>query len=340
MIGEAVTSTASARPSAAPTGVWSAIGWLTVIGGGGLWALYRLGYSGAWPVVVLQSALPILLVPSGAVVALALVTRRRVLAGAAAIVAMASLTVIVPLVVPRSRPGWVAHAPTLRVLEANLYYDNGRKPEAVRRLLAADADVLVLAEVNRSWLVAFADGGLDDRYPFQITRPSERGGFGSAILSKVRPDQTAVGSASGRPMLSAALTVGSRRVEIVAVHTQSPSLPVDLDHWRRDIAAADARRDDASDGSRVMLVGDFNATYWHAPFRRLLTGGWHDAHQTLGQGMDASWPNLGALGAVLGPFTRLDHAVTSPGVVATKVSELGIPGSDHRGFVVTVALGP
>ncbi len=340
MIGEAVASTAPARPSVPPTRVWSAIGWLTVLGGAGLWALYRIGYSGAWPVVVLQSGLPILLVPSWAVAALALVARRRVLAGAAVMVTVASLTMIVPLVVPTSRPAWVAQAPTLRVLEANLYYDNDRKAEAVRRLLAADADVLVLAEVNRSWLAAFTAGGLDDRYPFQVTRPSEWGGFGSAILSKVPPDRTPVDRAGSRPMSSSAVIVGSRRVEIVAVHTQSPSLPVDLDHWQRDIAAADARRDDASDGSRVMLVGDFNAAYWHAPFRRLLTGGWHDAHQALGRGMNASWPNVGVLGTVLGPFTRLDHAVLSPGVVATNVAELDVPGSDHRGFVLTVALGP
>ena len=340
MIGEAVSSTARVRPCEPPTRVWSAIGWLTVLGGVGLWVLYRIGYSGAWPVVVLQSGLPILLVSSWAVAALALVTRRSILAGAAVMVTVASLTMIVPLVVPTSRPAWVAHAPTLRVLEANLYYDNDHKADAVRELVAADADVLVLAEINRSWLAAFAAGGLDDRYPFQVTRPSEWGGFGSAILSKVRPDQTAVGRSGRRPMLSAEVTVGSRRVEIVAVHAQSPSLPVDLDHWQRDIAAADARRDDASDGSRVMLVGDFNATYWHAPFRRLLTGGWHDAHQALGRGMDASWPNVGVLGGVLGPFTRLDHAVISPGVVATNLSELDVPGSDHRGFVVTVALGP
>jgi hypothetical protein len=39
---------------------------------------------------------------------------------------------------------------------------------------------------------------------------------------------------------------------------------------------------------------------------------------------------------VLG-FVRLDHALTTDNLVATHVEDFDIVGSDHRGFVVTVA---
>jgi hypothetical protein len=34
---------------------------------------------------------------------------------------------------------------------------------------------------------------------------------------------------------------------------------------------------------------------------------------------------------------RLDHALTAGGLVSTDVDDFHVPGSDHRGLVVTVA---
>ena len=36
-------------------------------------------------------------------------------------------------------------------------------------------------------------------------------------------------------------------------------------------------------------------------------------------------------------FVRLDHALMTDGLVATGIDDIDIPGSDHRGFVVSVA---
>ena len=233
----------------------------------------------------------------------------------------------------------MASAPTVRLLEANLYYDNPDKAATVRTIVAADADVLALAEVTREWLSAFEDGGLLARYPYRILRPFDHAGSGAALLSRIPFDQADTLRLQYRQVPSATVTVGGRPVRIVAVHTQSPSSPGVVAEWAGDIDWFARLRSERGDG-RMVMAGDFNATYWHAPFRRMFTDGWRDAHRELGQAMSASWPNGGLLGTVLGPYTRLDHAVLSPGVVATGLAQLELPGSDHRGFVVTLALGP
>ncbi|MBG7605787.1 MAG: endonuclease/exonuclease/phosphatase family protein, partial [Actinobacteria bacterium] len=68
-------------------------------------------------------------------------------------------------------------------------------------------------------------------------------------------------------------------------------------------------------------------------FRDLLKTKYVDAHIAAGRGFSASWPT----GSLIPPFVRLDHALTTAGLVSTDVNDFDIPGSDHRGFVVTVA---
>jgi hypothetical protein len=41
---------------------------------------------------------------------------------------------------------------------------------------------------------------------------------------------------------------------------------------------------------------------------------------------------------VLPPFVRLDHVLMDDGVTALAMHEVDVPGSDHRGFSVTLAL--
>jgi endonuclease/exonuclease/phosphatase (EEP) superfamily protein YafD len=82
----------------------------------------------------------------------------------------------------------------------------------------------------------------------------------------------------------------------------------------------------------VLVVGDFNATYWHPPFRRLTGDGLTDAHVVHGRGLSVSWPT----DLVIPPFVRLDHVLTGNGLIPTEIVDFDVPGSDHRGFVVTV----
>jgi endonuclease/exonuclease/phosphatase (EEP) superfamily protein YafD len=116
---------------------------------------------------------------------------------------------------------------------------------------------------------------------------------------------------------------------VVAMHVPTPL--VAFEAWRRDLHTAEQIGRDAT--GPTMVIGDFNATYWHPDFRRLLDAGFVDAHTASGQGFSTSWPT----DSLVPPFVRLDHALTIGGLVATEVDDFEIPGSDHRGFVVTVS---
>ena len=122
-------------------------------------------------------------------------------------------------------------------------------------------------------------------------------------------------------------------VRVVVIHTQSP-----VEHyreWLEDLASSPTL---TPDGPTVM-TGDFNASWWHPEMREVMRrGGWRDAHQVLGHGLSCSWPTDQWHPAFRWhpPFVRLDHALVNDGLVVLDVGDFDVPGSDHRGIVVTV----
>ena len=121
-------------------------------------------------------------------------------------------------------------------------------------------------------------------------------------------------------------------IRVVAMHVPTPL--ISFEGWQGDLATAARIGSDAT--SPTLVVGDFNASYWHPDFRELLDAGLVDAHIAHGKGFSASWPT----DKIVPAFVRLDHALTTDGLVSTDVADFEIPGSDHRGFVVTVAPTP
>jgi len=65
----------------------------------------------------------------------------------------------------------------------------------------------------------------------------------------------------------------------------------------------------------------------------LLDGHWRDAHEAVGRGLSTSWSTLGLVPS----FVRLDHALVDHRLVVCDVADFTVTGSDHRGFVVTIA---
>ena len=86
------------------------------------------------------------------------------------------------------------------------------------------------------------------------------------------------------------------------------------------------------------MAGDFNATRWHPFFGKLLDAGLTDAHEQMGKGLTRSWPADEP--HHIPPVMRLDHALMNKAVTATAVRDIRIPGSDHIGFVVDLAVRP
>lgn len=85
----------------------------------------------------------------------------------------------------------------------------------------------------------------------------------------------------------------------------------------------------------VVAIGDFNAVLEHEPMRRLMREtGLKDAVASSGFGWMPTFPD-GGFGP---PRVALDHALVSPGLVATQAWTASIEGQDHRAFFVTVGV--
>jgi endonuclease/exonuclease/phosphatase (EEP) superfamily protein YafD len=303
------------------------LGWVIVVFVGGVMLTQVAGWTGFRIVAVIQSVTPylgVLLVPVGVI---ALWTRRLVLATTVVAIGFGGLLLATPLAVPIDAPDAADGATGLRIASLNLLYRNDRIGQVADQLDALAPDVIVLSEYTEEHQTALEQHRLVDAYPHRVDRTGQFAG-GIAIWSRT---PVAVSEHPDTATYSLDLTVDGPDgpTRIVAMHVPTP-----LDNfsgWQDDLEiAAEIGR---AAVVPMVLIGDLNASYWHPGFRRLLDAGFVDAHTASGRGFSASWPT----NRFFPPFVRLDHALTTGGLVATDVDDFEIPGSDHRGFVVTVA---
>lgn len=282
---------------------------------------------GIWAVAVVQTLTPyvgLLLLPIGL---LASWHRRHLLTTATAACGCLILVLSAPLAFPGDQPDPIAGAAGLRVASANLWYENQRVTDVADALSAIDPDVIIFNEYTTEHQEALTSTALSDDYPYRIDMTG-RGATGIAMWSKYRtvanwPRPTHLDS------IDATVDGPDGDVEVIAMHMTTPIN--NFAAWRDDFALAARIGEQAT--APTLLIGDLNGSYWHPDFRRLLDAGFVDAHVAAGKGFSASWPTT----RIVPPFVRLDHALTAGGLVSTDADEFEIPGSDHRGIVVTVA---
>lgn len=278
-------------------------------------------------VAIVQALTPhlgLLLLPTAL---LALWFRRYHLVTVSAACGFALLVLATPLAFPGPRPDPTPGAVGLRVASANLYYGNDQVTDVVEALAEVDPDVIVFSEYTAAHQEALNSTSLAAQYPYRIESPG-RGASGISVWSSLRltpsqPPDTEL------PSLRVTVDGPDGPVEIIGMHIVSPV--ADAGQWRSDLAVAE-QVGRAADGP-LLLIGDLNTSYWHPDFRRLLDAGFDDAHIATGEGFASSWPTTWITPA----FVGIDHALTTDGLVATDTDEFDIPGSDHRGIVVSVA---
>ena len=290
------------------------------------------GVGSQGPLPALQSLTPWVLLPAFPIALVAALGDRRPLALTSAGVAVCLLVLSFPIAFPGHRPAVEAGATRLRIAFANLYREN-EDADGARAVLAHDADLVAVVELNPI-MADHLDAEGAERYPYRVERPL-RGSEGLALYSRYPIVDAAVRPIGTRLGMEARLDIDGRPVRLFVVHPFPPIFNGRLSgEWA---ASLDAIGDEAtSPGPPTIVVGDFNASRWHPPFRRLLGRGLRDAHEWLGHGFSTSWPNDWPTP----PFVRLDHALLRPGVIPTAVDDFRVPGSDHRGFVVDLAVNP
>lgn len=277
------------------------------------------------------------------------VSRRIIRMVAVAALALETMW-LVPLASPSARVNQMletSSAAQIRVMTCNVYKGAASAESIVNAVREQHVQVLALQETTVDFVEELEAAGIDELLPHS-ERSSSDGVYGNGVwsaypLADVATDDIG-SSASAMPAgtVSIEREDGSiARVRLVSVHTCSPG-PGYWDLWRRSIEEIGVVRErlGADPGTSYALLGDFNATYDHAPFREMLGEGeaggasLHDAAHEAGQGIVATWPS----GAAVPPLCGIDHVVTSGGIAATDLEALPIPGSDHTALLATLTL--
>lgn len=260
------------------------------------------------------------------------VARRR----AAAVLALALTAVVVAVLAPSYVGGPAGGGgPSLTVLTANVRLGEADADSLVAEVRRTQADVLLLQELTPELRDQLAARGIDSLLPHSLldTGPGADGiGLWSRwpLTDQVRDHLTF-------PYLSARLELGDGlpRPTVLAFHAAGP-WPQPADEWAQDLAALPGVLDRvaaAADGAPVLVGGDFNATWGNANFRALLRDGYQDSAEQLGAQWTATYP----AGSAVPPLIGIDHLLVR-GAGAESLRTVQIPGSDHRGLLVRVAL--
>ncbi len=236
-----------------------------------------------------------------------------------------------------------SNATSLRVMTCNVYKGAADASAIVELVRSQGVRVLALQETTAQFVEALEEAGIDELLPYS-ERSSSDGVFGNGVWSAWPLDDGAsddIGSsASAMPAGTVALAGAGGapvRLRFVSVHTCSP-VPGYWNLWKTSLDELGVVHERlAQEGSPAyVLMGDFNATYDHVPFRQMLGQDGptplHDAVREAGQGIVATWPSNEGVPA----FASIDHVVTSDAVAAISVSAFDVAGTDHLALVATL----
>jgi endonuclease/exonuclease/phosphatase family metal-dependent hydrolase len=220
------------------------------------------------------------------------------------------------------------------LLALNTQY-GGADAAAAAALVARDAvDVVAVQELTPDFARRF-DAEVRGRLPYRVINAEADSAAGSGIWSRW-PVRDLGGLPMGFHNAQGDVEVpGVGTVRVTSVHTLSP-VPSRVPGWRDDFAVlADRAR---SGGTQIML-GDFNATRDHRPFRTLLEPMSDAAEIARPQPWRGpTWP-VGY--RWVSPVLRLDHVLVTKGAAGVTSSRVtDVPGTDHRALLVKLVLRP
>ena len=230
---------------------------------------------------------------------------------------------VLPLFIgPAARP----ETTDVRVMSFNLLSDNTNYDEVIGFIADVDPDVVVLHEASRPWEQALAAASLD----YEITRGrTDDLIFGSLVLARPGSEVQSFGFQISDPRaIEVVLPSG---VAVLGIHPLAP-FPEDQTERRRFQFEFASLWASSREGPRV-IVGDFNASPWSDPFRRLrIDTGLRNSQS--GYGLELSYP------AQASPLLQvsIDHLLHSS-ELAVADRRLGPPlGSDHLPLIVDLGL--
>ena len=230
--------------------------------------------------------------------------------------------------------------------------------DVVAAVAGGRADLLVVTELSGTLAHDLTAAGLDSlvqarsvQLPGQGLAPDvPEAGLG--VWSRFPVDGVQPISGTTWPALTARVVADGAGFTLITGHV-APPMPDGGVRWAQDLAAlrataagvqagggqavasvaAGSVAGAASVSGPVVLLGNLNATPWHADFRLFAAAGLQDAGDSLGQGLRPTWPTWSPI-----PLLPLDHALVGGGVRVEAVDTVIIGGTDHRALLVTLRI--
>ena len=230
-------------------------------------------------------------------------------------------------------PAWVAAAPHLRLLDANVDATNPSMAGYARQIRTSRPALVTLEEATPPQVAELRASGALAGLPHQV----EVDRFDPAaffVASRYRLGPTRVVRHAGIPLVVETVVHGPfGSLPLWVVHTVAP-LPSSWRLWQAQLGLV-ARLLARSGTHHLLVVGDFNATWQNRGFRQIVDAGLTDAAAARGDPFAMPWSQPLP---VVPPLVRIDHVLVGPGVAVPSIRTGPGPGSDHRDELATVAV--
>ncbi|MGF1513315.1 MAG: endonuclease/exonuclease/phosphatase family protein [Elainellaceae cyanobacterium] len=222
----------------------------------------------------------------------------------------------------------------LRVLVANLNYQNERYDLVADLMAQEEPDVALFMEVDQGWQTQ-----LDEMISLPHTySQSTRREAGMALYSRyalASPEVNRFGTERSASILTH-LTVNGQRLLLVTTHPLPPTGQRWFNSRNRQLQGLGdylAGREEP-----LLVLGDFNTTMWSPYYKRFVRAA-NLANARRGFGLLPSWPTQRTFKGVSGPLALLfsvpiDHGLHSPSLEVVNIRLGAFTGSDHRPLVV------
>ncbi|MBW3087681.1 endonuclease/exonuclease/phosphatase family protein [Bifidobacterium sp. 82T24] len=269
----------------------------------------------------------------------AVLGRRRIMTGFA-VVCLALLTYwqapfYAHVMSPSSQSQTSAGSATLRVMTCNVYKGRADAAKIVELVRDRHVQVLAMQETTEEFVKRLDAAGIEKYLPYAKTASAD-GIYGNGVWSSLPLRDTVRDEvqSSASQMPAGTVTLGNgKTLRFVSVHTTSPVNGY-WKQWKRSLDELAAMRERT--GSTYVFMGDFNATYDHAPFRNILGDRFTDAARSAGHGLTPTWPaDRSGVPLMFG----IDHIVMDKGVSAGGLETSRVDGSDHAALLVTLHVG-
>ncbi len=303
-----------------------------------LLALLRIvAWDSLEPLIVVNSLSLFVYLPAWIVTVGAALSRQWLLMGAAVLVVAAQIAFVAPEFLAASPlPRWTHGAPIVRLFDANIDKSLIFAPGYVNAIQRFQPDVMTFEEFTPQALSSLTASGILRSYPYRCSAPAPAAtGFFVASRWRLTNCQyrSVIQTYHSTPyMVETTLETPGGSVAFRLVHTLAP-FPSSANEWKQALAAVD-RSIRRSGTGRMLMAGDFNATWGNRGFVTLLGDGLTDGAAARGHALHMTWPD----GAIVPPFVAIDHVLTGSSLAVVQIASGSGFGSDHHYLTAEVAV--